>query len=68
MAGIAEDLKCIVKSKTCFKNPEKPRCSNPFLTNFPCCFQNATEICTGLSDIIWLLLSRSLGSLKQNLK
>ena len=43
------DLKCIVKSKTCFKNPENTSI-DLFLINFPCCFQNMTAICTGLSE------------------
>ena len=34
----------------CFKNPENHSCIDLFHTNFPCCFQNATAICTGLSD------------------
>ena len=37
------DFKCIVKSNTCFKNSENPRCIDFFLTN-------ACVICTGLSD------------------
>ena len=44
------DLKCIVKCKTCFKNPHNPSCIDLFLTNFPCSFQNTSTICTGLSD------------------
>ena len=44
------DLKCLVKDKTCFKNPENPRCIDHFLTNFPGSFQTTTAICTGLSD------------------
>ena len=44
------NLKCIVKDKTCFKNPENPRCIDLFLTNFPGSFQKTTSVCTGLSD------------------
>ena len=44
------NLKCIVKDKTCFKNPENPQCIDLFLTNFPGSFQKTTSVCTGLSD------------------
>ena len=44
------NLKCIVKDKTCFKNPNNPISIYLFLTNFSNCFQNPTDICTGLSD------------------
>ena len=44
------NLKCIVKDKTCFKNPDNPSSIDLFLTNFSNCFQNTTAICTGLSD------------------
>ena len=44
------NLKCIVKDKTCFKNPNNPSSIDLFLTNFSNCFQNTTAICTGLSD------------------
>ena len=44
------NLKCIVKDKTCFKNPNNPTSIDLFLTNFLNCFQNTNAICTGLSD------------------
>ena len=44
------NLNCIINDKTCFKNPNNPRCIDLFLTNFSRCFQNTTAICTGLSD------------------
>ena len=44
------NLKCIVKDKTCFKNPNNPSSIDLFLTNFSNCFQNTTAIWTGLSD------------------
>ena len=44
------NLKCIVKEKICFKNPNNPSSINLFLTNFSNCFQNPTDICAGLSD------------------
>ena len=38
------NLKCIVKDKTCFKNPNNPSSIDLFLTNFSNCFQNTTAI------------------------
>ena len=44
------NLECIVKDMTCFKNPDNPSSIDLFLTNFSNCYQNTTAICTGLSD------------------
>ena len=44
------DLKCIVKENTCFKNLANPICVDLFLTNFSTSFQNTMVVCTGLSD------------------
>ena len=44
------DAKNLVKSKTCFKNPENPSCVDLFLTNSYHSFQNTSVISTGLSD------------------
>ena len=44
------NLKCIVKDKTCFKNPNNSTSIDLFLANLPNCFQNTTALCTGLSD------------------
>ena len=44
------DAKNLVKSKTCFKNPENPSSVDLFLTNSYHSFQNTSVISTGLSD------------------
>ena len=44
------DCKNLVKDKTCFKNPEYPRCIDFFITNSIMSFQNTTAVATGLSD------------------
>ena len=44
------DSKNLVKEKTCFKNPENPRCIDLFITNSVMSFQNTTTPATGLSD------------------
>ena len=44
------NLKCIVKDKTCFKNHNNPNSIDLFLANFSNYFQDTTAICTGLSD------------------
>ena len=44
------DCKNLVKDKTCFKNPEYPRCIDLFITNSIMSFQNTTAVATGLSD------------------
>ena len=43
-------LKNLVKQNTCFKNPDKPTCTDLILTNCPCSFQNTDPLETGLSD------------------
>ena len=45
-----QDLKNIVKEKTCFKSAENPSCIDLFLTNTAASFQNTTTVTTGLSD------------------
>ena len=40
----------LVKEKTCFKNMRNPSCIDLLLTNKIYAFQQATAICTGLSD------------------
>ena len=45
------DSKNLVKEKTCFKNPENPRCIDLFITNSVMSFQNTTTLATGLSDL-----------------
>ena len=44
------NLKNLVKTPTCFKNPEKPTLIDLLLTNCPHSFQNTKIIETGLSD------------------
>ena len=44
------DCKNLVNDKTCFKNPEYPRCIDLFITNSIMSFQNTTAVVTGLSD------------------
>ena len=57
--GFLEDnnLKNIVKDKTCFKNALNPSCIDLFLTNTPHCFQNTGTINTGLSDFYRMILT-----------
>ena len=43
------DVKNLVKSKTCFKNPLNSQCTDLFITNIICSFQNTTLAC-GLLD------------------
>ena len=43
--------------KTCFKNPENPRCIDLFLTNDVQSFQNASVFSTGLSDFHKMILT-----------
>ena len=42
--------KNLIKDNTCFKNPEKPSCIDPIITNRPKCFQNSVTLETGFSD------------------
>ena len=51
------NLKCIVKDKTCFRNPNNPTSIDLFLTNFSNCFQNTTAICTDLSDFHQMIVT-----------
>ena len=44
------DCNNLVEDKTCFKNPENPRCIDLFITNSIMSFQNTTTVATGLSD------------------
>ena len=45
-----QNMKNLVKEKTCFKSFENPSCIDLFLTNTAASFQNTTTITTGLSD------------------
>ena len=44
------NLKSLVKTPTCYKNPRNPTCIDLILTNRHNCFQNSRTIETGLSD------------------
>ena len=48
--SVDHGLKNIVKDKTCFKNPNNPRCIDLILTNKPKSFQHTTTFDIGLSD------------------
>ena len=45
-----QNMKNLVKDKTCFKSIKKPSCIDLFLTNSSLSFQNTTTVATGLSD------------------
>ena len=45
-----QNLKNLVKDKTCFKSNENPSCIDLYLSNCPSSFQNTTTVETGLSD------------------
>ena len=45
-----QNIKSLVKEKTCFKSMENPSCIDLFLTNSVHSFQNTTVVETGLSD------------------
>ena len=40
----------LIKTPTCYKNPENPKCIDLMMTNKPRSFQNSMTIETGLSD------------------
>ena len=45
------NYKNIIRYKTCYKNPENPKCIYLMMTNISKSFQNSLAIETGLSDI-----------------
>ena len=45
-----QNMKNLVKEKTCYKSIENPSCIDLFLTNTALSFQNTTTVTTGLSD------------------
>ena len=45
-----QNIKNLVKEKTCYKSIENPSCIDLFLTNTSLSFQNTTAVTTGLSD------------------
>ena len=50
-------FKHLVKSPTCFKNPNNPSCIDVILTNSPKSFQNTSTLDTGLSDFHHMTLT-----------
>ena len=46
-----QNVKNLVKDKTCFKSIENPSCIDLFLTNSSLSFQNTTTLATGLLDL-----------------
>jgi hypothetical protein len=51
------NLHNIVKEKTCYKNPDNPRCIDLILTNKPRSFQHTTTYDIGLSDFHKMVLT-----------
>ena len=47
----------LVEDKTCFKNPENPRCIDLFTTNSIMIFQNTTAVATKLSDFYIMIVA-----------
>ena len=47
---LEQNVKNLVKEKTCFKSMENPSCIDLLLTNSPLSFQSTTTVETGLSD------------------
>ena len=51
------NLKCIIKEPTCYKNPDNPTCIDLILTNCPKNFQESSTLETGLSDFYKMILT-----------
>ena len=51
------NLKCIIKEPTCYKNPDNPTCIDLILTNFPKNIQELSTLETGLSDFHKIVLT-----------
>ena len=51
------NLKCILKEPTCYKNPDNPTCIDLILTNCPKNFQESSTLETGLSDFHKMVLT-----------
>ena len=51
------DLTSLIKDPTCHKNPGKPSCIDPILTNNPHSFQNSCVIEADLSDFHRMILT-----------
>ena len=54
---VQNDLKNLVKEKTCYKNPENPSCIDLFLTSVPSSFQNTKTYFNGFSDFHKLVVT-----------
>ena len=48
--------KTLVKDKTCFKNPQNPRCADIFITNSTGSFQK-TAVTNGLSKFLKMIVT-----------
>ena len=46
----SNNLKSLIQSPTCYKNPENPKCIDLMLSNYPKSFQSSYTIESGLSD------------------
>ena len=51
------NLKCIIKESTCYKNSDNPTCIDLILTNCPKNFQKSSTLETGLSDFHKMVLT-----------
>ena len=51
------NLKCIIKESTCYKNSDNPTCIDLILTNCPKNFQKSSILETGLSDFHKMVLT-----------
>ena len=51
------EAKDIMKSKTCFKNTDRPTCINLLLNNISHSFRNTMAISTGLSDFYKMIIT-----------
>lgn len=52
-------LKSWIKQTTCYKNPNKPTCSDLVLTNVPCMFQSTWVIGTWMSDFYLMTVMKT---------
>ena len=51
------NIKCIIKEPTCYKNSDNPTCIDLILTNCPKNFQESSALETGLSDFHKMVLT-----------
>ena len=60
------DSKSLVKDKTCFKNPENPRCIDLFITNSNGSFQKTIAAASVLSDFQRMIVTVCKASLQKS--